>query len=356
MPEAGLKRMARVAAAVAVVAAGFVAQAASPAAATTCMPIDLSTGGSFLGIDPDWQVLPPGGTVAASAANVPTHAGWVTPPVGTSWISESSATASGASPGTWRYRFTIVAPPGAPATPLTLRSAADNGVTFVLDGVPLGGYMATGPTDHTPFNQLHTLTTPPLTWLPGPHTLDAFVHNLGGPTALLVSGTLDLCTPECEAAPILVRESNTDVLAISPVHVQGTGSDSAALAYGTNTIGPVTVTYQDLSASCQVSATSAWATAEVGRARVAIGSNVVDIVAGRAYVSTTSTSYANDCTTAEVVVNGTPLVGTCPGTSLLSPFVVLDEEVDIGTYHQVAIAHIEVGTVDVYIGYAAAVV
>ena len=335
----------RVVAVIVLLAAMFVTYDARPAAAA-CKPIDLSTDGST------WTVQPPASTTVSSATNVPAYPGWVAPPAGSSWISETNTTGTWTAPaGTWQYRLTFVVPTGAMLTPLTFMYAADNAVAFALDGVPIGGYPSSGPSDPTPFNQLHTLTTPPLTWLPGTHTLDAFVTNFSLVTGLLASGTLDLCTPQCSAAPILVRQSGTDIIAISQVAVQGIGSSSAQLATGTNTVGTVTVDYRDVYASCSTTSTpSATARAGIGWLRVTDGVNTVEVTAIDESVSATSTSFSYDCRTFEVVVNGSPTTA-CMSSSMFAPLLVFDEQIDVGTSHQGSAIHLNVGTIDVYVAY-----
>lgn len=98
-------------------------------------------------------------------------------------------------PAQYRYRIQFSLPRGASYRDLDLKFAADNGVQFFLNGVPIGGLSSAGATDHTPFNQLH-----PLLWAgggfgTGTNTLDAVVSDLGVASGLIVEGAARVCDP-----------------------------------------------------------------------------------------------------------------------------------------------------------------
>lgn len=153
--------------------------------------IDISTGtaGSVQlnpgASDPDWVVV---STPTATAPNTPAivvgeyQSHFVDAPPA-NWISSAfpQPQTSGDyvyelkySTGSERYLNCII----------NMDYASDNGVTFTVDGYPLAQNLAT---DHTAFTMLH-----PRTWFipSGTHTIRARVKNNGGPTSLLVKGSI----------------------------------------------------------------------------------------------------------------------------------------------------------------------
>lgn len=152
-------------------------------------PIDLGTGEQNYvrdpmgAVDTKWRTGPTGTGPAYSTWSSAWYSGstisnWITGPPG--------------GPGITRYQVTFDAGNAGTTGGLALRFAADNDVTFSLNGVEIGGY-AGGPTDPSSFNQLHDLSVANVPLRPGPNVLEAVVTDYGGLTGLLVEGGAYVC-------------------------------------------------------------------------------------------------------------------------------------------------------------------
>jgi hypothetical protein len=153
--------------------------------------IDVSTGthnGQMLGIgtnDDDWTVVStPLGNAANAPAKVvgPFHGGFVTSPPA-NWISASNPQSTDV--GDYRYRLRYSTSSQRFLTCIiSIDYASDNEVFFDIDGNPIAQNVAS---DQTAFTTMHNRT-----WFApeGTHTLNARVHNDGGPTSLFVHGVV----------------------------------------------------------------------------------------------------------------------------------------------------------------------
>ena len=125
---------------------------------------------------------------------------------------------------TFRAKFTV--PPQSFLNRLNLSYAADNGVTFKLNGVVIGGYDP--PTaDASAFQQARPLVyTGPLL-REGLNYLDAVVTDYGVATGLLVRGGYDGCRVLWTEPGICVDVSETQVVAYAPRPIDlSTGSQN----------------------------------------------------------------------------------------------------------------------------------
>lgn len=87
---------------------------------------------------------------------------------------------------------------------LRLDYAADNGVTFYLNGVAIGGYEpgnVGGVAAVAAFNQFHSLAVNETGFVDGVNHLDAVVTDYGVSTGLLVLGTARACWPGIDYLP-----------------------------------------------------------------------------------------------------------------------------------------------------------
>jgi hypothetical protein len=195
----------RALAVIALLAVGAPAHAAGPLVVRPCdlpdaigrVTIDLGTGEQngvpdpIGSVDGRWKVAPSG----ADAYSVAPNAAWVTVP-DANWINQHPTNAStGTTPV--RYRTTFVLPPEVVQRSLGIDFAADNGVTFYLNGNPIGGYDppagAPWPDALAAFHQLHHLTYAGPFLQPVQNTLDAVVSDDGTATGLLVRGEVAGC-------------------------------------------------------------------------------------------------------------------------------------------------------------------
>lgn len=142
------------------------------------------------------------------AFSIPRNGAWYAS--GTNnWINWRDTDASSGFPYPTRtYTMTFTLPAGTTWVDLDLRYAADNGVLFKLNGVPIGSYSTTG-SDPSAFKQLHSIHVTDVTSVAvGTNTLEAIVSDFGGYTGLLVEGSLSACQARVGAGPQTV----TDVL------------------------------------------------------------------------------------------------------------------------------------------------
>jgi hypothetical protein len=155
--------------------------------------IDLSTGtrnGQTLNIgesDDDWMVV---GTPSGIGTNAPAkvvgeyHAGFVDAPPA-NWISATNPFAEAEGDYIYETSFRLSGERYGNCA-LRLEYASDNEVQFFLDGALIGQNLST---DSSAFTQLHSAASFVSTDA-GTHTLRARVHNGGGPTSLLVRGSV----------------------------------------------------------------------------------------------------------------------------------------------------------------------
>jgi hypothetical protein len=146
---------------------------------------------------------------AQGAYSIPTNGAWYGQSGTNNWINWQDTDWSSGFPYPPRtYTLTFTVPAGATWVDLDLRYAADNGVTFRLNGVPIGSYSTTG-SDPSAFKQLHTIHVTDVTSVvAGVNTLEAIVNDFGGYTGLLVEGSLSACQARVGAGPQTV----TDIL------------------------------------------------------------------------------------------------------------------------------------------------
>jgi len=120
-----------------------------------------------------------------------TRANWIhsfsDPTVGTGTLT---------APRTYRYRTQFTMGPGAAYRDLNLRWAADNDVTFYLNGTPIGSF--TGASTSY-FNVLHPLLYAG-SFVNGTNVLEAVVTDYGVATGLLVEGEARSCYPLLQPA------------------------------------------------------------------------------------------------------------------------------------------------------------
>lgn len=95
-------------------------------------------------------------------------------------------------PTTTRFRTTFEVPENSYLNRLDLRYAADNGVTFFLNGVPIGGFDPS-PADVSAFQVEHPLAYAGPLLQEGTNVLDAVVTDYGVATGLLVRGGYHGC-------------------------------------------------------------------------------------------------------------------------------------------------------------------
>ena len=192
------------------------------------------TGGlrhSYTAQDDTWRTALP---TPGPAYSVEPHGSWV-PPTGANWINSSTTNAShggsidvdlpaldalapgvidggavddtvavagatvgtvGVGTSTTTFRTTFTLPPEVVARHLDIAYAADNGVTFLLNGTPIGGFdppaSASITTQHSAFNQMRPLVySGP--FHDGLNVLDAVVSDHGVATGVIVRGAVRGC-------------------------------------------------------------------------------------------------------------------------------------------------------------------
>jgi hypothetical protein len=95
-------------------------------------------------------------------------------------------------PTTTTFRATFEVSPNSFLNRLSLSYAADNGVTFYLNGTPIGGFDPVG-ADPTAFTRMRPLAYAGPLIVDGTNTLDAVVTDYGVATGLLVNGGYEGC-------------------------------------------------------------------------------------------------------------------------------------------------------------------
>ena len=202
--------------------------------------------------DPDWVVHPGNGPTYSITPN----GAWVVHP-NANWINSKPSSSSGGTggvevghtltvgepappisvtvgatilPKTTRFRTTFTLPNLAFKRSLSLTFAADNGVLFYLNGVPIGGYdpplPANGIPDASAFTTLRTLAWAGAGFVNGVNNLDAVVTDYGVATGLIVIGSAEACQPGPVLGPICVEvnSTHTELVAYSPAPFDlGTG-------------------------------------------------------------------------------------------------------------------------------------
>ena len=156
-------------------------------------PIDIGTGsnnGAPIAVgthDPKWF------SGSQGAYRIATNGAWYSQSTTNGWINWQNTDWSSFPYAPQTYTLTFTLPAGTTWIDLDLRFAADNGVTFTLNGVPIGSYSTTG-SDPSAFKQLHTIhVTDASSVVAGTNTLQAVVNDFGGYTGLLVEGGLSAC-------------------------------------------------------------------------------------------------------------------------------------------------------------------
>ncbi|HVF06848.1 MAG TPA: hypothetical protein VNA20_18570 [Frankiaceae bacterium] len=232
--------------------------------------------------DPDWLV----GGVAATTT--PPVSSYVIPGAGLRWITAPDPYVVGVT----RFRYAFDVPGGGTILGYTFSYAADNGVTFELNGAPLGGYPApVSSSDPSGFNTTRTITVSGRAAVDGVNVFDALVQNTSGPLAVLVSGEIHVCSPAatCHATGLAIRANGSDVVrygdatAVSspasgtrphvpgPVPPSPAVDNAAALAFGSNTVtGVATVSYRGVYGRCVAGTGYAAVYGEAGVAEVVV--------------------------------------------------------------------------------------
>lgn len=182
---------------------------------------------------PDWYSV---GTPSGRAYSVAPNSAWITSP-NANWINSTTTNASGSSggvvvdpeqnlprevsnlthkvglgtggpitvvPAHTTFRIDFQLPDLSFNRSLRLDYAADNGVTFYLNGVAIGGYEpgnVGGVPAFAAFNQFHALAVNETGFVDGVNHLDAVVTDYGVSTGLLVLGTARACWPGIDYLP-----------------------------------------------------------------------------------------------------------------------------------------------------------
>lgn len=188
--------------------------------------------------DLDWWVVPTDGPTYSVAP----HPSWTATIPNANWINSTRTYDSNPATGTGglrdvldrvgvalpfvttqtTFRTTFQVPANSFLAQLDLQYAADNGVTFFLNGVPIGGYDPV-PTEPSAFQQVRTLTWAG-TFKDGANTLDAVVSDDGVATGLLVGGTATACAPGKVPPGTCVYATPTGLVTFSPKPINlGTG-------------------------------------------------------------------------------------------------------------------------------------
>jgi hypothetical protein len=185
-----------------------------------------STGGTVVSVD---TTLPGGDTLAhtVDTGSVGTGTvGTVGAPTGPINVGVGTTTT------TFRTQFSL--PAEVVARSLEIDYAADNGVTFYLNGTPIGGYdpgvASSNASQVAAFSQLHPLVAT-VGFQDGLNTLDAVVSDYGVATGLLVRGAVHGCAVrgKTPSTCVDVRRTDGSVVTYSPVPVGiDTGNANAA--------------------------------------------------------------------------------------------------------------------------------
>jgi hypothetical protein len=175
--------------------------------------------------DPDtkWHVQP-----YAPAYSVTPDSAWTTV-TNANWINSRTTNASsGGSQVSTTFRMQFWLTPEVVARSLNLEYAADNGVSFYLNGQYIGGYdpptTAPLPQQLAAFTTLHPLVYTGLAFQEGVNNLDAVVTDYGVSTGVLVRGNFHGCLNRTKVPSTCVTVTKTGVVSYSPAPVDlGTG-------------------------------------------------------------------------------------------------------------------------------------
>ena len=157
-------------------------------------PIDLGTGEQGYvpdpigSVDTKWRTGPLG---TNNAFSVTPHPAWVTSTT-SNWISVSPTRT--ATPGVYTYRLDFAVPLDISYGGVLFQFAADNDVTFTLNGSPIGGAVNS-------YGALQTISLASAPLVPGTNTLIANVTEYGVVTGLLVQGGAYVCRK-----PAIIKE------------------------------------------------------------------------------------------------------------------------------------------------------
>lgn len=171
-----------------------------------------------------WDVAAP---VPGPAYSVTPHPAWVVA-TDADWINTQPTYDSTVTPNTFRTTFTLV--PELLHRSLEIEFAADNGVTFYLNGGSIGGYDpppgAPLPDQLAAYQELHPLAYSGPLLQDGLNVLDAVVNDDGFATGLLVHGAVHGCAVRGLSPTTCVEASPTHVVTYSPasldVHTDAT--------------------------------------------------------------------------------------------------------------------------------------
>jgi hypothetical protein len=165
-----------------------------------------------------WTFGPAGGALAPAPVISPLTGGWTTALAPAKWVGPGANAPQGA----YTYSLTINVPRCIIPARIAIvgRVAADNSETVLVDGVQIAQY--TGIYGFQTPNIVR-FNAPPPPLAPGPHTLQVAVHNEGGPSGMVLNGTIRITCPKEPAGPL-----NVDPTSASPERsAQPGGGDSA---------------------------------------------------------------------------------------------------------------------------------
>jgi hypothetical protein len=146
-----------------------------------------------------WSFAPVGGVLAPAPIISPLIGGWTTNLAPAKWIGPGA----NAPAGDYTYSLTINVPRCIIPARITIsgQMAADNSEMVSVDGGPpiaqYAGIYGFVTANIVNFN------APPLT--PGTHTLQVTVHNEGGPSGMVLNGTIRITCPKEPAGPVSVE-------------------------------------------------------------------------------------------------------------------------------------------------------
>lgn len=150
-----------------------------------------------------WQTVTSNGVVLGPVAPITPNPAWATPPLGSSWVSQSSSHGTGASPGVRSYELCFNLCFGFEPPPrFSIQMLADDGATVYLNqnivgslgGGSVGGYSTPTPLIVNP-NQLRA----------GRNCFRVDVNNQGtseNPTGFALAGILSVIRGKCPCIPL----------------------------------------------------------------------------------------------------------------------------------------------------------
>jgi hypothetical protein len=164
-----------------------------------------------------WSYAPVGGLLAPAPIVSPLIGGWTTTLAPAQWIGPGS----NAPAGDYTYSLAINVPRCIIPARITIsaKMAADNSEQVRVDGgPPIAQY--TGIYGFVTANIVN-FNVPPLT--PGTHALQVIVHNEGGPSGMVLKGTISITCPKDPAGPVSVETPDRSDRRAQPGEGGGSG-------------------------------------------------------------------------------------------------------------------------------------